>query len=81
MLISSEQNYAHQILHRYLYDCFKLIYAYLNEGDKICVCYSCLKMVIQARLHVGFFAIFFVKRASLKRFYLYLKLLQLSTIF
>ena len=31
-------------------------------------------MVIQAHLHVVFFAIFFIKRASLKRFYLYLKL-------
>ena len=27
-----------------LYDCFKLIYAYLNEGDKVHECYSCLKM-------------------------------------
>ena len=81
MLISSEQNYPHQILlNRGFYDCFKLIYAYLNEGNKVCECYSCLKMVIQAHLHVGFFTIFFIKRASLKRFYLYLKQLQLSTI-
>ena len=68
-------------LTRVLYDCFKLIYAYLNERDKVCECYSCLKMVIQAHLHVGFLIIFFIKRASLKRFYLYFKLLQSSTIF
>ena len=61
-----------------LCDCFKLKYAYLNEGDKVCVCYSCLKLVKQAHLHVGFFAIFFIKRASHKRFYLYLKLLKIK---
>ena len=33
-------------------------------------------MVILAHLHVGFFTIFFIKRALLKRFYLSLKLLQ-----
>ena len=38
-------------------------------------------MMIQAHLHVGFFTKFFIKRASLKRFYLYEKLLRLSTIF
>ena len=64
-----------------LHDCFKLIYAYLNEGDKVRECYSCLTMMIQAHLHVGFFMIFFIDRASLKRFYLYMKLLQSSTIF
>ena len=63
-----------------LYDCFKLIYAYLNEGDKVRECYSCLKMIIQAPLHVGFSTIFIIKRASLKRFYLYMKPLQSSTI-
>ena len=63
-----------------LYDCFKLIYAYLNE-NQVCKLYSCLKMVIQAHLHAGFFTLFFIKRASLKRFYLYFKLLQSSTTF
>ena len=29
-----------------LHDRFKLIYAYLNEEDKIHECYSCLKMKI-----------------------------------
>ena len=43
--------------------------------------YSCLKMMIQAHLHVGFFTIYFIKRASLKRFYLFMKLFQLRTIF
>ena len=67
MLISSEKNYPHQILlNRVLYDCFNLIYAYLNEGDKVCECYSCLKMVIEANLHAGFFTRFFIKRGSLK---------------
>ena len=63
-----------------MYDCFKLIYTYLNEGDKVSEFYSCLKMVIQVHLHVVFFTIFFIKCTSLKRFYLYLKLLQSSTI-
>ena len=48
-----------------LYDCFKLIYAYLM-GDKVRECYSCLKTMIQAQLHVDFSVIFFTKRASLK---------------
>ena len=54
---------------------------YLNEGDKVRECYSCLKMIVQAHLHVGFFSIFFIKRALLKQFYLYVKMLQSSTIF
>ena len=41
------------------YDRFKLIYAYLNEGEKIRECYSCLKMIIQAHLHVLFFSQYF----------------------
>ena len=68
MLISSEQNYPH------LYHCFKLIYTYLNEGDKVCECYSCLKMFIQAHLQLGFFTIFLIKHTSLKRLYIYSKL-------
>ena len=39
-----------------LYDCFKLIYLYLNEGDKVRECYSCLK--IWAQLHVDFSTFF-----------------------
>ena len=54
---------------------------YLNEGNKVRKCYSCLKMMTQAHLYVVFFTIFFIKRASLKRFYLYMRLLQPSTIF
>ena len=34
---------------------FKHTYACLNEGDKVYECYDCLKMAIQANLHVGFF--------------------------
>ena len=37
-----------------LYDCFKLIHAYLNEGHKVRECYSCLKMIVQAHLCVVF---------------------------
>ena len=58
MLISSEQNYPHQIE-------LCLFPAHLNEGDQVCECYSYLKMVIQAHSHVDFFTIFFIKRASL----------------
>ena len=53
----------------------------LNEGDKVRKCYSCLEMTIEAYLHVIFFTIFFIKCISLKRFYLYMKLLQSSTVF
>ena len=62
-----------------LHDCSKLIYAYLNEGNKIHECYSCLKMMMQAHLHVSFFTICLVKRESLKQLYLYMKLLQSRT--
>ena len=41
------------------YDRFKLIYAYLNEREKVRECYSCLKMIIQAHLHVLFFSQYF----------------------
>ena len=58
-----------------MYDRFKLIYAYFKTGDKVRV-----KMIVQTHLRVGFFTIFFIRRASLKRFYLYTKLLQSSTI-
>ena len=52
--MSSEQNYPHQILlNGGLYDCFKLLYAYWNEGEKICECYSCLKMVIQVHFSLN----------------------------
>ena len=51
-----------------LYD-FKLLYVDLNEGDKVRGCYSCLKWMIQAHLHVGFFKMFFIKHVLLKRFY------------
>ena len=69
------------ILIKYFYDCFKLIYACLNEEGKVREFYSCLKMIVQTDLHVVFFAIFYIKRLPLKRFYLYMKLLQSSTIF
>ena len=55
MLISSKQVVIIKyFLTGVLYYYFKFIYAYLNEGDQVCECYSCLKMVIQADLHVGF---------------------------
>ena len=46
-------------LARILCDCLELIYAYLNEGDEVCECYSCLKMTIQAHLRVVFFSQYF----------------------
>ena len=67
MVISSEQNDPHQILlEGVLYNYFKLIYASLNEVDKVHKCYSCWKMVTQAHLHVDFFRTLFIKCASLK---------------
>ena len=42
------------ILTRVLHDCFKLMYAYLTEGDKVPECYGCLKIMMQAHLHVPF---------------------------
>ena len=64
-----------------LYYSFKLTYAYLNEGDQFCECYSCLQMMILAHLHVRFSTIFFIKRALRKGFYLSLKLLQSRATF
>ena len=61
------------------YDCFKLIYAYLNVGNQVRECYSCSKMIVRVHLHVGFFPILYIKPASLKRFCLYVKLLQSCT--
>ena len=50
-----------------LYDCvLKLIYAYLNEVGKVPECCNCLKMIVQAHLHVVFFTIFFIKRDPFK---------------
>ena len=37
------------------------MYTYLNGGDKIHECYSCLKLMIRAHLNVGFFILFFTK--------------------
>ena len=37
--------------------------------------------MIQGHLHLSFMTIFFIKPASIKLFYLYMKLLQSSTIF
>ena len=62
MLLSSEQKILiKSFLTGVLYECLKIIHACLNEGDKGRECYS-------YSLHVGFFTIFFIKRASLKLF-------------
>ena len=42
-----------------LYDCFKLIYVYLNKGDKICECYTCLKLSFAITYIFVFFSFFF----------------------
>ena len=67
------------LLTEVFYEYFKLKYVHLNEGDKVCKCDSCLKLMIQAHLHVDFFIIFFTKHVSLKQFYLYMNLLQSNT--
>ena len=36
-----------------LHGCFKLIYQYLNEGDKVRECYSCLKLMVHGYLHIA----------------------------
>ena len=40
MLISPKQNDPHQVLLNmcFAYDCFKLLYVYLNDGDKFWEC-------------------------------------------
>ena len=43
-----------------LYDCFKLTYAYLSEGDKVSKCYRSLKMIVQAHLHLFFLQYFWL---------------------
>ena len=48
-----------------LYACFKLIYVDFNEWGKVRKYCTCLKLMIQAHLHVGFFKIFFIKHVSL----------------
>ena len=40
------------------YDNFKPIFVYLNEGEKVCKCYSSLKLMVKAHLDAGFFTIF-----------------------
>ena len=45
-------------LTRVLHDHSELIYMYLSKGYETRECYSCLKLVMQANLRVGFFAIF-----------------------
>ena len=64
MLRSSEKTAPHQnLLNRGFVWLFQTcLYAYLNEGEKVRQCYSYLKVMIQAHLHVGFSIIFFIKR-------------------
>lgn len=59
-----------------LRDHFKVLYVYLNEGDKVGECYSRVKLMIETNLHVGFFTITFFKHFLLKRIYWYIKLLN-----
>ena len=50
--VATRELRANQIfLTRVLLDCLKHLYAYLNEGDKVCECYNCLKIVMQGHLH------------------------------
>ena len=63
-----------------LYDCFKHTYIGLNEGDTINECYSRLKLMAQADLHIAFFTIFLVKQMLLKLFYWHMILLLSTTV-
>ena len=54
------KNTSEGLLLRYVQN-FRLVYGYLNEGNKVCECYGCLKLVTQAYLHSFFFTIFFIK--------------------
>ena len=63
------------------YGHFRLIYVPFNEVDKVRECYSYLKLIIQARFNESFSKTYFTKPVSLKRFYWYMKQLQLSTLF
>ena len=49
--------FIESFLTRVLYDCLKLLYAYLNKGDKVREYYSCLKIKIQVHLHFDFVCI------------------------
>ena len=53
-----------------LYDYFRLLHVYVIERNKVSECYSYLKLMIEAHLHVNFLAIFYAKRApsGLKQF-------------
>ena len=62
-----------------LYDCFKLIYTYLNKGKKVRQCNGCLKM-IQAHLYFVFFQNIFYKICITLRI-LYKKQFQPSAVF
>ena len=52
-----------------LRDHFKVLNVFLNEGDKVGECYSCMKLMIETNLHVGFFTITFFEHFLLKRIY------------
>ena len=67
MLISSEQNEPHQTLLN-----IDFVGLFQTLGDKVRKCCSCLKMMMQAYLHVGFFTIFIIKRESLKQSCVYM---------
>ena len=45
------------------------IYVYLNEGEKAREYCGCLKLMVQAHIHVAFFKILSIKHVSLKRLY------------
>ena len=66
MLIGSLQNDPYQILLNSGFEWFfKLIYSYLNKGDLVHECYSCLKMKVQAHLHLVFSQYFSVNVRNL----------------
>ena len=70
-----------------LYDWSKLVWVYLNDGDKVRECYANSLLInvrefkMQVFLHVDFFKTFLINYVLLKQSYLYMKQLQSITIF
>ena len=69
MIFFKQNGVIKSFLIEVLHDHFKVLYFYLNEGDKVRECYSCMKLMVEANLYVGFFTIIFFKHFLLKQIY------------
>ena len=58
-LISNKMVLIKSLLTGALCDRSKLVYGYLNEVNKACKCYSCLKLMVQAYFDADFLKISF----------------------